>query len=221
MSRWRVALVALVVSVLLLGSAALTISSATTGLRGVSEAATYGSGGTTDAAQGTQPGEQSAKQGTGNGGENDPGTDQDRAEVPNTAEPYVLPPSGTVAPIDTSAPLVTAPLPVTATRAGDIVEGFPRDVIGVASLSTVMSSAVASEGRRLQATLVAVTPRSNADVVSFYRDGLSALGFSAGLETDRSAAFSRGTDTVTVTFATTNGETSYTAHGSFIAGETP
>lgn len=137
------------------------------------------------------------------------------AEVPvATATPVTLPPSQPL------APLVSLPLPKSATGDG-VVDGFPSGVLPVAPDSTVTSTSLTSEGDRLQATLAAQTTGSLDDVTAFYRQAFTALGM---LESDSPAVggstalrYGRGTDTITLTMTPGDAGTVYTLVGNFTA----
>lgn len=100
-------------------------------------------------------------------------------------------------------PLVSRPLPTTASRRGGVVGGYPRAVLRVLPGAQVRSSSVASSRTTEQVSLTATTTRSAEEVAAFYRLSLARFGF---LETvTRSAGdttgwgFRRGRDSVVVT----------------------
>lgn len=83
---------------------------------------------------------------------------------------------GVIPPRTSTDPLLSEPLPASGSAEGQLVDGFPADVMGPASDSQVVSSAIATEGSVMQVTLVARTDSSAADVTAHYRDLWANLG---------------------------------------------
>lgn len=78
--------------------------------------------------------------------------------------------------VDTS-PLVSTPLPKTASSRGRLVKGFPAKAVPVVPRSKVRSSSVSSSGRALQVALVGSAPARGEAVAAFYRLALAKYGF--------------------------------------------
>lgn len=119
-------------------------------------------------------------------------------------------------------PLISPPLPKTASRTGTLVTGFPSGVISLAPGSTVVFSSVAAEGDRLQVGLNAMSTIAPAEVLAHYSTALAGLGLVAAsapaLDGSTAAAFIRGPNTVTVTVSSAGGGSRYTVFGVFVAG---
>lgn len=124
-----------------------------------------------------------------------------------------------VAPVE---PLISPPLPKTASQTGKLVTGFPSAVISLAPGSTVMFSSVASEGDRVQVGLSAMSTIAPAEVLAHYSTALAGLGLVAGsapaVDGSTAAAFIRGPNTVTVTVLSVGGGTRYSVFGVLVAG---
>ncbi|GAB3140191.1 hypothetical protein [Marisediminicola antarctica] len=117
--------------------------------------------------------------------------------------------------------LVAAPLPESGSAEGDVVEGFPRDVIPVAPDSEVDSTSLAVEGDRVQAGLTARSTNAANAVIDHYRAVFTSLGLTER-ETDAVAGstalvFTRGADNITLTVAERADGTAYTVVGVFTA----
>ena len=164
----------------------------------------------TDSADGVAPTE---KSGTGDPGER---TSSEVLPAPEDKSPIGLPPSPPL------APLVTTPLPPTASAAGSLVDGFPLAVIPLNPDTAVQTSSVASAENRLQATLTATTPSAPDAVLEFYRVALAAhnlVDSVAPAATGSTALlFSRGADSILLTVTPTeSGATTYSVFGAFTA----
>ena len=137
--------------------------------------------------------------------------------LPPTATP-TTPHLGT-----TLEPLVTAPLPKTASAKGKLVAGFPSEVIPIPSGLTISSSSVATQGDHLQATVVGTSTASEADVQSFYQAAFAKLGMTAAVApagaSDTATTFSRGSDSITVTTTAQTSGTALSIFGVFTAGK--
>jgi len=99
-------------------------------------------------------------------------------------------------------PLVTAPLPPTASAAKKLVAGFPA-AIALKPKSTIVNSSVSSSGSIMQATLSAKTDASGDEVVTYYEKLFAKIGLAGspvpstgGTE---SYSFARGNDSITLT----------------------
>ncbi len=137
----------------------------------------------------------------------------------------VLPPTATptIAHLGTEQdPLVTAPLPKTASAKGKLVTGFPTQVIAIPAGLTIENSSVASEGEHLQVTLVGTSAGTQGDVQAFYQTALSALGMTGAAASSAAGStattYSRGTDNITVTTTADSTGTQLSILGVFTAG---
>jgi len=139
------------------------------------------------------------------------------SEVPESGEaspePLPLP--------DDQGSLVAAPLPEPGSAEGEVVEGFPRDVIPVAPDSEIENTSLAVEGDRVQAGLSASSTTTADAVIEHYRAAFTALGLTER-ETDAvpgstALVFTRGPDNITLTVAERADGTVYTVVGVFTA----
>lgn len=146
------------------------------------------------------------------------GTPVAGTEVPppdgSAADPHRLPSS------EASDPLVTAPLPSSASAQGSLVEGFPADIMGPTADSDVVSSSIATEDDTMQVTLVARTDRPEEDVRAHFRSVWTSLGLAADPnDQGASLAFGDGANSLSLAFAAASGTgTVYTIYGVFRAG---
>jgi hypothetical protein len=120
--------------------------------------------------------------------------------------PVSVSPSGLPAP-SPPAPLISLPLPATASTQGKIVDGFPADVISFPKGTVVTSTAVSSADGSLQVAADAIVAQSQDSVVGHFQQVLGPLKFwsepVASAEGQRAVRFSRGNDSVTLTTSTT------------------
>ena len=120
---------------------------------------------------------------------------------PVTATPTGLPePSA-------PAPLITGPLPKSATAKGSLVEGWPSSVVTMPAGTTVGSTSISTSGTVLQLTADGIVGTSQGDVLGAFRQSLVAQGFwsedAPAPDGAVAARFVRGTDTVTVSVSVT------------------
>ena len=154
---------------------------------------------------------------------------KDKSDAPSGKEgnpsasapaPYRLPDSKAPAKPE---PLVSEPLPASASARGSIVAGFPA-VISKAPKSTVAFSSVATQGTRMQVGLDATSGISAADVLSFYRTAFTRLGLVAksapAVDGSSALVFVRGANGITVTVSDAPGapRSHYTVTAVFRAG---
>lgn len=137
-----------------------------------------------------------------------PGEDagEDPGDEPNGGV-EVLPPSPSqsglpgLEPPDLS-PLVRMPLPAADSARGRLVKGYPRRAVPLAPESTITTSSVSPNERRLQVALTAETTRHPGQILRFYRTHLAKLGFieqpSTAVGGSEGAAFTRGENSVTI-----------------------
>lgn len=87
-------------------------------------------------------------------------------------------PSDRLPPLPMPTPLITAPLPETASARGSLVDGFPSTVAGPAPGADILDSSIASADTVMQVTLTARTDATHDEVIAHYRSTWSALGLS-------------------------------------------
>ena len=131
--------------------------------------------------------------------------------APAPAGREVLPPvnaspTGLPAP-SPPAPLISLPLPATASAQGRIVDGFPGEVIRFPEGTTVVSTAVSAADGSLQVSADAIVASTQDSVAGHFQQVLGGLNFWSeplpAAEGQRSLRFSRGADSVTLTASTT------------------
>lgn len=148
------------------------------------------------------------------------GPDPDGTPVPGSevqapdasaTDPNRLPPR------EASGPLVTPPLPPSASAEGSLVEGFPRDIMGPTADSDVVSSSIATEGDTMQVTLVARTDQSEEDVRSHFRSVWTSLGLvESAQDQGTSLAVDDGANSLSLAFTPSSGTgTVYMVYGVF------
>ncbi|WP_010205795.1 hypothetical protein [Salinibacterium sp. PAMC 21357] len=123
--------------------------------------------------------------------------------------------------IETS-PLISGPLPESASANGKLVTGFPTSIISLPPGTEVTSSAITTEGDRMQVTVVASSSRSEDEVQSYFQDVFSALELQ-GAETPaapdtRATTWSSGADSIVVATQTDGAITRFTIFALFTAG---
>jgi len=130
-----------------------------------------------------------------------------------TAEPSAEPTA--------QAPAETPALPP-GSAVGEVVEGYPVDLLPPLPDATVRLTSAVPAGEELQVSLVAATPTPPDAVVAFYRDRLVPAGFaeSAGPAGATGATFVRGggREVVTVAVVSADGQQQYTVGGTIAAG---
>ncbi|TQJ30610.1 hypothetical protein [Microbacterium sp. SLBN-146] len=122
---------------------------------------------------GSSPEASSDPTSTATSGPNPGASPADGSEVQSPAPDAT---SDRIPPIPTASPLVTAPLPASASAEGELVAGFPADVMAPAPGSEVLSSSIATEGTTMQVDLVARTDAAQDDVEAHFRDLWGRLG---------------------------------------------
>ena len=134
-----------------------------------------------------------------------------------TAEPSADPSAEPTA----QAPAETPALPP-GSAVGEVVEGYPVDLLPPLPDATVRLTSAVPAGEELQVSLVAATPTPPDAVVAFYRDRLVPAGFaeSAGPAGATGATFVRGggREVVTVAVVSADGQQQYTVGGTIAAG---
>ena len=131
----------------------------------------------------------------------------------------VLPPTATpitkLPKITPQPPLIAGPLPKTASKTNGIVKGFPKDIMGPAAKSTVLSSSVATEKTTMQVSLVATTTESQKSVQKHYEKLWSSLGLHAGTAADGTITYVGAHESLALSFGTTGTGNRYTIYGVF------
>jgi hypothetical protein len=145
-----------------------------------------------------------------------PGQEVDETDAPGDAPTSLpLPPSD-------DDPLVTRPLPKPGAAEGELVPGFPSDLLPIPAGAAVISSSVATEGDHMQAGVTATSTLTADEVVTFYQATYASLGL-----TDRQTnaipgstayAFSRGDNTITLTVTPAESGSAFSLFGAFRAG---
>lgn len=122
-------------------------------------------------------------------------------------------------PREGSGPLVTPPLPPSASAEGSLVDGYPRDIMGPAADSDVISSSIATEGDTMQVTLVARTDQPEDQVRSHFLSVWTSLGLvQTAQDRGTSLAVTDGTNSMSLAFASSGTGTVYMVYGVFRAG---
>ncbi|UJP08876.1 hypothetical protein L2X99_10275 [Microbacterium sp. KUDC0406] len=133
----------------------------------------------------------------------------------------VLPPSATpgtgLPPLKKADPLVSAPLPATGSQNGALVKGFPTRILGPMKGSTVISSSIATEGKRMQVTLIAVAPKAEKDIAAHYGELWAGLGLQRGTTADGTVQYTGSYESVTLAIEPSGTGNRYTLFGTFRA----
>ena len=153
------------------------------------------------------PGE-SSNPGPGEGGQEE---NQSKGESGSPKPPGAAP----------AKPLISAPLPASASGSGVIVKGFPTAVISLTPGSTVISSSVASGSDRVQVGLSARSTIAPTKVLEYYEAAFAKLGLVASsvpsADGSTAKAFVRGPSTITVTVSSASGGSRYTVFAVLVA----
>ena len=138
----------------------------------------------------------------------------------------VLPPTATptTAHLGTeSTPLVTEPLPKSASATGKLVTGFPTDVISLPAGMKIESSSIATQGVHMQVTVVGTSAASVGDVQSYFQAVFTKLGLTAVVTPaapgTTATSYSRSSDSITVTTSADSGGTHVSVFAVFTAGK--
>lgn len=138
-----------------------------------------------------------------------------------TEEQQGATPVATLPPSSVAGPLVSGPLPASATSTGALVAGFPS-AIPLPSGNTIATSSVSSNGNRLQATLSAKTTIDPAELVNWFSQQFAKLSLpgspASAVGGSIAYAFARGDDSITLTVTPAKlGGSHYTLLGTFAA----
>lgn len=135
----------------------------------------------------------------GNGG-------QSTAKPLEVLPPVTATPTGLPEP-SPPAPLITGALPQPGAASGEVVDGWPADIVSLPSGTTIGSTSVSTSGDILQVSADGIVAKPQAEVLGSFRQSLVSHGFwsEAAPAADGAVAerFVRGTDTVTVSVSTT------------------
>lgn len=143
-------------------------------------------------------------------------------EATPTTGSEVLPPEGggvsdRIPPLEPSTPLVTPPLPDSASDQGQLVDGYPVDVMGPAAGSDVVESSISTEGDRMQVSLIARTDATREEVSRHYAELWASLGLlpqPGGA--DGALAYASTFESLSLAFTPASGTgTVYMIHGVF------
>ncbi len=136
------------------------------------------------------------------------------SEVPDP-DP-TAPPGNRLPPLPQPSPLVDPPLPASASASGTLVDGFPRAIMAPAPGSDVITSAIATDGDRMQVTLVARSDASADDVRAHYSTLWASLGLTDAGSAPGGASFSHSFATLSLAFSPPGGTgTVYAVYGVF------
>ena len=120
-----------------------------------------------------------------------------------------------------AAPLIPAPFPAAGSSEGDLVEGFPGEVMGPMPDSEVLNSSIAAEGATMQVTLVARTDAAPEEVEAHYAALWGALGLDRpprGHRPKTRLTYVGPYESLTLSFSPTSGTgTVYAVYGVFRA----
>ncbi|NWL32605.1 hypothetical protein [Paenarthrobacter nitroguajacolicus] len=164
-------------------------------------------GGTGDPTGDPQPGSPaSGTEGSGNGDGSGDGDDG-----PSTAKPLEVLPPVTATPTGLPQPSAPAPLVTTlpdpGSAAGEVVDGWPADILTLPEGTTIGSTSVSTSGDVLQVAADGIIAKPQAEVLASFRQSLVAHGFwseaAPAAEGALAERFVRGADTVTVSVSTT------------------
>jgi hypothetical protein len=119
-------------------------------------------------------------------------------------------------------PLLTGPLPKSAEATGKLVAGFPTTIVAIPPDSTVLNSAIATQGQHMQATVVGTSAASEGDVQAYFQGAFTQLDLTGAVTPSATGTvantYSRGTDRITVTTSTASGKTRFSIFALFVAG---
>ncbi|WP_411701302.1 hypothetical protein [Conyzicola sp.] len=142
----------------------------------------------------------------------------ERGETPPGPATRALPPGEPAPP---PPPLVKPPASQTESEVGELVAGFPENIPLVPE-STISTSSLDSDGTRVQASVVASTPASAADVTTYYENLFAALGFPGSplpaASGSSAVSFARGGESVTLTVTPSPDGSRYSLFGVLGAG---
>jgi hypothetical protein len=190
------------------GPTAAQTTSTTAPSAGSDAAASGGAtpGGASDAPSGS-PASGTEGSGSGSGGSSGEGDGS-----PATAKPLEVLPPVTATPTglpepSVPEPLITGTLPQPGSATGEVVDGWPAGVLTLPEGTTIGSTSVSTSGDVLQVAADGIIAKPQAEVLASFRQSLVSHGFwsEAAPAADGAMAerFVRGTDTVTVSVATT------------------
>ncbi|MFE6735670.1 hypothetical protein [Microbacterium sp. NPDC057650] len=206
-----VVIAAAVVTIVLLWSPWDAPGASTPGHPAAGTTAGATSPGTDDGASGSSSGKPDAKPAEPSPGPSPDATPRKGSEV--------LPPSATpgtgLPPLKQPDPLISAPLPKTAAKNGALVNGFPSSVLGPMKGSTVISSSIATEGKHMQVTLIAVAPKAEKDIAAHYGKLWADFGLQRGTTADGALQYTGAFESVTLAVEPSGTGNRFTLFGTF------
>lgn len=119
-----------------------------------------------------------------------------------------------------AAPLIPGPFPAAGSSEGDLVEGFPGEVMGPMPDSEVLNSSIAAEGATMQVSLVARTDAAPEEVEAHYAALWGAKGLIAAprASAEDPLTYVGPYESLTLSFSPTSGTgTVYAVFGVFRA----
>ncbi|KQP73822.1 hypothetical protein ASF40_00065 [Microbacterium sp. Leaf288] len=140
------------------------------------------------------------------------------SEVPQTPESETETDSaGGLPALPPPASLLTEPLPESASGSGQLVDGFPAEVMGPAPGAEVVQNDIATEGGVMQVSLLARTDASPEQVSDHYAKLWASKGLVAAPPSpDGSLSYTSAFDSLTLAFTPAAGTgTVYMVHGVF------
>ncbi|WP_295014245.1 hypothetical protein [uncultured Microbacterium sp.] len=136
-----------------------------------------------------------------------------------TSGSEVRPPTATpgtgLPPLSDETPLVKAPLPASGSADGAVVAGFPENVLGPLPGSTLGSTSIATEGTRMQATLIASSTSPEDDIRAHYQQLWAGLGLHPETTSDGTLSFTGAYESVTLAISSSGTGNRYTLSGVF------
>lgn len=125
--------------------------------------------------------------------------------------PTATPMSG-LPPVEAATPLISDPLPKSASREGGIVDGFPA-VAGPLDGSKVGSSSIAVQDTVMQVSLSAVSTASQDDIREHYRTLWNTAGLREQPTADGTTTFAGTYGSLTLSFGSSGTGNLYTVYG--------
>lgn len=168
--------------------------------------------GATETSAGSAPGQGTPGDGTPSSGSpsgGPQGTGSDGQSTPKPLEvlpPVTASPTGLPQP-SAPAPLISGALPAPGTAAGEVVDGWPADILTLPAGTTIGSTSVSTSGNALQLTADGIVSKPQSEVLASFSQSLVSHGFwsepAPAADGAVASRFVRGTDTVTVSVTTT------------------
>lgn len=145
-----------------------------------------------------------------------PGPHPDGTPVAGSeVQPPTATPTSGLPPLPTPTPLVESPLPASASKNGALVDSFPKSIMAPAEDSDILSSSIATEGDRMQVSLVAVSATSPAELSDHYARLWADLGLQHDTTTDGSLRYTGAYESLTFAVEPSGTGNRYTVFGTF------